>query len=709
MRRSNRYAKILSTTIITSFLLLESTAWAGENAPLRTKLGYGFQPGPEPGKDFVTGEIIVGYRETADADAIIGTTRALGGKPEKTIPGTGRAILLNFGSEAKVEAAVRQLTKRPEVLFVERNGFMRTPPEPGLPDLRSRQRGSNGTSKATGHRISLQSVSADPVTGLQWHLTVIRKTATLPTLSATPPTIAVLGTGVDYTHPDLAGKVILGKNTVANDNDPFDDNGHGTHAAGVIAAKAANAAYGEGVCPNCKILAVKVLDATGKGTFFDIAAGMAYARTWTPPAGTPVMKIVTMSLVGPNSTLVATEVAALKTAGKVLVAPAGDGNTTNTTNAYPGADPNTALRVMATEQNDCRAWFSNFSPATASAQYNIAAPGWRVPSTVPDLDYASFDGTAMASSVVAGAAALVWGQLPTLTRDTLVARLLTYAQPISCGFAAATKRVDVRKAIYGTAETALVGRLLNPFTGKAPSPHTLPATARLYLGTTQQALDATNRGGFYEMMDLAAGAKTLKGDRVAAPIYVNATLRNPFTITAGKVNGPYTDALPVARSTGDATITLDWKSTQPIIDTTGCASACNGWEFDLAVKLPSGGYIDPHFSPGDLATAPYVKSPRDSYNDLEPIETIVIGGSAANGVYKVFVDNWPSGGSEYNDSWTNSLASVQVFNGATSIGTFYAAPPATCDLYEYWYLGNLTKSGTAYTWTGVNACSNVKP
>jgi hypothetical protein len=186
-------------------------------------------------------------------------------------------------------------------------------------------------------------------------------------------------------------------------------------------------------------------------------------------------------------------------------------------------------------------------------------------------------------------------------------------------------------------------------------------------------------------------------------------LRNPLVITAGVVNGPYTDALPAARSPGNATITLDWKSTQPIIDNVACPS-CNGWDFDLAVKLPSGIYIDPHFNPGTLVAAPYVKSPRDSYHDLEPVETIVIGSAAANGVYKVFVDNWPSGGSEYNDSWTNSLASVQMFNGAASIiGAFYAAPPATCGLYEYWYLGDLTKAGTAYTWTSVNKCINARP
>ena len=62
----------------------------------------------------------------------------------------------------------------------------------------------------------------------------------------------------------------------------------------------------------------------------------------------------------------------------MLVAAAGNDNTIYITHAYPGADPDTALRVMATEENDCRAWFSNFSPAGNPTRYNIAAPGWEI-------------------------------------------------------------------------------------------------------------------------------------------------------------------------------------------------------------------------------------------------------------------------------------------------------------------------------------------
>jgi hypothetical protein len=83
--------------------------------------------------------------------------------------------------------------------------------------------------------------------------------------------------------------------------------------------------------------------------------------------------------------LIANEVLAIKNAGKVLVAAAGHSNTTSP--SYPGADPNTALWVMATEENDCRAYFSNFSPSGTPNQYNIAAPGYEIPSTTPGAGY----------------------------------------------------------------------------------------------------------------------------------------------------------------------------------------------------------------------------------------------------------------------------------------------------------------------------------
>ncbi|OOP55877.1 MAG: hypothetical protein AYP45_12185 [Candidatus Brocadia carolinensis] len=678
---------VLSVILLNSSILLAQDNQKG-------KLGFGFDPGLVAGKDYVAGQLIVGIKKGRSTRSTKIKASAAKGTVVKEIKKV--ALLLQFTSEDAVIAAANALKKLPSVAFVERNGFMSIPPEPIHPGLKGKS--ARRTDKNDMENLS---VSIDPGTGYQWHHTVIRKTANLGALSATPPTVAVLDTGVDYTHPDLSGKVILGRNCIENNFDPFDDHGHGTHVAGIIAAKAANNMYGEGVCPNAKILAVKVLAGTGSGSYFDIATGMAYTRS-VAASITPRVRVINMSLGGyGNSSLLSNEVLAIKNAGLVLVAAAGNDNTT--TPMYPGAYPNTALRVVATEQNDYRTWFSNFSPVATPSQYNIAAPGWEIPSTTPGAGYEPMSGTSMASPVVAGAAALVWGQIPALTRDQLIARLVNNGKllpaGISSGFPVATRRLDVRQALLGTTERAIVGRILDPFTGKAPSSPITPTTARLFSGATQLATDLTNSGGAYEMTGLGAGtARRLLGNKTGYP---NTQIRTGITIAS--VAGPFTDALPKARPSGQVTITLDWRSVQPF-STAGCPT-CEGWQLDLVVKRPDGTYTYGNGDRGDLLTAPYVACPRDSEdnNDYEPLETIVISNLAQNGIYKVFVWNVTS------NPWAGSGASVQLYNGAANLGPFYAAPPAAAGTLPYWHIGNLTKTGSAYTWTNVNTATSTLP
>ncbi len=497
------------------FYIAASPVAADETEAAGKKLGFGFAPGLIPDKDFAGGQLIVGIRQGANANNIIKASSALGAKAVRRIEG---AVLLRFPNEEAAKKAVYAMAARGDVRFVERNGIMKIPPKPILPDLEGIKSSFLNTDAGS------QYVSSDPGTGYQWHHTVIRKTAALPALSATPPTVAVIDTGVDYTHKDLAGKVILGKNCVDDNFDPFDEHGHGTHVAGIIAAKSGNSAYGEGVCPNCKILAIKVLDASGSGTHFDVACGMEYART---ASTTPATRVVNMSLGGQNSSLIETEVANLKAANIALVASAGNSNTTNAYYAYPGADPNTALRVMATTQNDCRAYFSNFSPSGKPTQYNIAAPGWYILSTALQEGFVAMSGTSMSAPVVAGAAALVWGQIPSLTMDDLVARLVNNGKSVSCGFAAATPRLDVQKAITGVPETGIIGRILDPATGQTPSPSAYINT-KLYSGSTLLSSDAANKGGLYEMTGLSEGAnRTLRAMRKG---YMNARIRTGIAI-----------------------------------------------------------------------------------------------------------------------------------------------------------------------------------
>jgi thermitase len=646
-------------------------------------VGSGFAPAPDQstGRDFVPGELVVGLNEgvTNSTQGLERAAEASGGRVVDHLNDPqNRAVLLKYPTEQAAQAATDGLAKRPDTQYVERNGIV------------------EGTA-----------VSSDPQVGLQWHHTVIRKTANLGTLSTPPPTIAVVDSGVDYNHPDLAGKVILGPDYVNNDNDPMGDHPHGTHVAGIAAATAANGQFGEGVSHDSKILAIKVLNANNAGNAFLTAQGLAYART---ASTTPETKVINASLGsdGVNPQVVADQVAAIKASGKILAASAGNANT-SVTPGYPGADPNTALRVTATNENDCRSYFSNFSPASNRTLYNIAAPGTNIHSTVPDSGFATFSGTSMATPMVAGAAALVWGNTPTLTRNQVVNTLVSTGEKTSCGFAASTPRLDVRKALLGTSETALVGMILDPVTGLAPSPDTTPVTAKLFSGTTLLKSDDTNQSGFYEMTELAAGTgMQLKDTRSG---YVSATLRKPINITSGQVAGPFTDALPQSRPTGNATVTIDWKTLQPITDTAGCVDACNGWDFDLAVRLPGGSFVQAVAgSQGSLTSAPFVSAPRNSTSDLDPVEGLIVGSQAADGTYKMIAFKWPNpAGTQFNPSWNDSQASVQMYNGAAKLGGGLKKVPSTCDTNPIWYVGDLTKIGTTYTWTNKNLCTNTVP
>ena len=669
-------------------------------------------PAIKPQGNFVPGQVILGVRNNANTRTLVTTAQTLGGVVKKTIPGPGGAMLLEFPSEGRAQTAIPRLQGVAGVAFVERNEIVTLPPQPQLPPLPSHLNRPGPGREVTQTDGDPRAVSNDPATGHQWQLTVIRKTAALPALAANPPTVAVIDTGVDYTHPDLTGKVLLGLNTLAGTLDPFDDNGHGTHVAGLIAARAGNKAYGEGVSPNSRVLAVKVCDNTDCPAF-ETAQGMAYARTWTPPAGVAPARVINMSLgfTGP-SILISNQVDAIRNAGIVLVAAAGNDNS-STTLSYPAAYPNTALRVMATEQQDCRASFSNFSPASNPNLYNIAAPGWNIPSTLPDARFGLNSGTSMASPIVAGAAALVWGQSPGLTRDQLVDRLLTTAQPINCGFSGATRRVDVRRAIAGGSETALLGRLHDPFTGKAPSPNNIPSLAGLFNGGTSVAADQTNLSGFYEMVNLSAGARNLRGARELGPQYGGNAILRRLTIVTNQVTGPFTDAIPLRRATGNATITLDWKNIHPANSAPGCTSTiaspgtCLGWEFNLYVKTPRGSHIGFGGVPvnyGSLAESPFVRAGRDSYKDLDsPTEGTVIASPAANGTYIVYVDKWST--DRFNQSYTGSKISLNIYNGATPLLSY----DGDCGVNRFWYVGRLVKNGNSYTWQNQNSCSNTRP
>jgi subtilisin family serine protease len=220
--------------------------------------------------------------------------------------------------------------------------------------------------------------------------------------------LAVVDTGVDATHPDLAGRVRtdLGASCVnltpCVGGPAADDNGHGTHVAGIAGAATNNGVGVAGVAFSSPIIPVKVFPATGPASDSDVANGIV----WAAQHGA---KVINLSLGGPYSQAICDAVySAEHTYGALIVAAAG--NDTASTPKAPAACPG-AVGVAATDELDSPAWFSNFG----SPDVFVSAPGVDIWSTWWPDTYAWEDGTSMASPFVAGVAALRFGEHPEST------------------------------------------------------------------------------------------------------------------------------------------------------------------------------------------------------------------------------------------------------------------------------------------------------
>ncbi|HXV02248.1 MAG TPA: S8 family serine peptidase [Gaiellaceae bacterium] len=233
-------------------------------------------------------------------------------------------------------------------------------------------------------------------------------------------TVAVADTGVEADHPDLAPNVVAGGHDfVGNDDDPRDEQGHGTHVAGIIGAVGNDGRGVTGVNWSVGLLPVRVLDASGRGTTATIADGFRYAASRA--------RIVNASL-GGGANDPALEAAIAAFPETLFVVAAGNSGTNNDALptfpcAYP--EPNVVC-VAATDATDALAYFSNIGPTTV----DLGAPGTSILSTWRDGDYFSASGTSMAAPHVAGAAALVWSRNPALTAAQVKATLLGSVDPL---------------------------------------------------------------------------------------------------------------------------------------------------------------------------------------------------------------------------------------------------------------------------------------
>lgn len=259
-------------------------------------------------------------------------------------------------------------------------------------------------------------------------------------VTGTGMVVAVIDTGVDYTHPDLGGamgpsyKVIGGYDFVNKDSDPMDDNGHGTHCAGIVAA----AGVMTGVAPDARILAYKSLDASGQGLMSNVIAAMDRAMDPNQDGDlSDRADVISMSLGGQGDVtdLVCVAVENAVAAGIVVVVAAGNSGPSLGTVGAPGIAPE-AVTVGAIDKSDALAQFSSRGTIPSlSMKPEISAPGVSIISTVPyggtsmssPTGYYSASGTSMATPHVAGGAALLLQLHPTWTPAQVKSALVTGA------------------------------------------------------------------------------------------------------------------------------------------------------------------------------------------------------------------------------------------------------------------------------------------
>jgi len=271
--------------------------------------------------------------------------------------------------------------------------------------------------------------------------------------------VAVVDSGVDYSHPDLASNIwtnpgeiagngidddgngyiddTKGWNFVDKNNNPMDDNGHGTHCAGTIAAVGNNGIGIAGVTWKCKIMPLKFLNSQGNGYISDAIAAILYANQ----KGVP---IISLSWGGLQSQSLKD---AIDASSAVVVCAAGNtGVNADNNPIYPAAyTSSNVISVAATDYNDKLASFSNYGTQSV----DLAAPGVSIYSTAPSGGYKFMNGTSMATPYVSGVAALIKSQNPSMTGAQIKSRILSNCDILSSlsGKVATSGRLNAAKAL----------------------------------------------------------------------------------------------------------------------------------------------------------------------------------------------------------------------------------------------------------------------
>jgi subtilisin family serine protease len=365
---------------------------------------------------FASGELVIGYEpgtSKADRTAI---RNELGATVESPMGIRGTEVL-DLPADAGVEGAIAAAESLPDVLYAEPNysyEMTASPNDPLFDEMWSLGLAANdGQNSGIG-------------TPRVWNLTT----------GSSNVTVGVVDTGVDGAHPDLAGNMYTnaaeiagngvdddgnglvddtrGWDFVNDDNNPQDENGHGTHVAGTIGARGNNASGVAGVSWDVRLMPLRVLDAAGSGWTSDVASAFAYA-------GRKGVDVVNASLAGSSPSIAVLEAIQASPNTLFVVAAGNSGANVDAAPSYPCSYPlPNVICVAATDQANRLSGYSNYG----ASGVDLAAPGDRILSTWPGGTYMEMTGTSMATPHVAGVAALLQARHPAASATTIKGAIL---------------------------------------------------------------------------------------------------------------------------------------------------------------------------------------------------------------------------------------------------------------------------------------------
>jgi subtilisin family serine protease len=385
--------------------------------------------------EIVPGEVVVKWRD-AQSGPEHAARRGLAVIAELGAPGKGLPELVSTEGRP-VDDVLAELQADPAVEYAEPNYVLALAEEPS---------------------VAAVSVN-DPKTGPQYSLDRMRvRDAWGFTTGAPDGVVAVLDTGVEFGHQDLAGRVLPGHDFVNNDSNAADDNGHGTWVAGIIAANANDAIGIAGISWRDRILPVKIMNANGTGDTSDLTSGIV----WAADHGAT---IINMSVGGfPYSQYVHDAIRYAWSRDVVLVGAAGNNATDG--QFFPASYPE-VISVSATQTDDEFTFWSNYGP-----DVDVSAPGASVLTTncqackpieqdiSGDHRYTYISGTSFAAPNVAGVVALIRARNPAMPNSWVVDRLKTTVDDL--GYAGWDRRyghgrVNALRAVGGSSPTIPLG------------------------------------------------------------------------------------------------------------------------------------------------------------------------------------------------------------------------------------------------------------